>query len=616
MADPATRAPSVLLYDRVDENRRLSRRLVALFVLGTLPAALFVSVYAAVWIILGTPLMAVVEGAESRAITVFGVVTVVVGHALLAVALWRYRRAPEAILRRVGARPVTAADEDFRRSVASLCIGAGLPVPALHVCETATPNAFVVGHDPQDSALVVSRGLLDALERLELEGVLAHELAHIGNEDVRLNTTLAGVLRTFILPLPIRILFWLTVIPAGALLMTPGDEFGFGEGYRWLFAGQFAVTVWVLTWPTIGRLLQHALSRKRELLADAQAVLLTRYPDGLARALLKLERLRAAEGPFASPQVAHLMILGPKPLFAAFATHPDVATRVAALAAMGATDAATLRARIAAAPPPTARAAIARPPPAPAESRFAALQRTAAIGLAAMVGHLLFVALVAAVWRIPAAQWTGYLGFASFGGFAIAAWTGARARQRLRGPQGGAPLPGKAIAALLLVFLGTPLLMMAFALDQMSQQAVARVVCGPLAAPVGAPGPCELTVGLLVGALWIPAGAALGVFHDRILALLAQRFTRGGMRSPSGGRVEPTPPEAPPRGPSDRFSDRSSDRSSGRFSGRSSTEPRAGPCEQGRPSTDDRAVCPRCGGASPAGTSRCQWCGASMNDEQ
>lgn len=603
MTDAVTRAPPVLVYERVDENRRLSRRLVVLFVLGTLPAALFLSAYAAVWIILGTPLMAVVEGTESRAITVFGVMTVVVGHALLAVALWRYRRAPQAILRRVGAQPVTAADEDFRRSVASLCIGAGLPVPALHVCETAVPNAFVVGHDPDDSALVVSRGLLDALERLELEGVLAHELAHIGNEDVRLNTTLAGVLRTFILPLPIRLVFWLTVLPAVAMLFD-SREFGLDRAYRMLFAGQVAVTVWVLTWPTIGKLLQHALSRKRELLADAQAVLLTRYPDGLARALLKLERLRAAEGPFASPQVAHLMIMGPKPLFAAFATHPDVATRVTALSAMGATDAGTLRARVAAAPMPAARAPTARPRPAPVESRLAALLRATTIGAAAMLVYLLFVVLVAAVWQLPAVQWRGYLAFATFAGFATAAGLGARAATRLTGQGLVPPMLRKAMTALLVLFVGMPGLMMLFAMDMMSQEAAARNVCGSLAGPAGTPGACEVTVGLLVGALWIPAGAALGVFHDRILLFVARQYTRGWMRSTRTGRFDPEPPEARPRSPIDRLA------------GTGATEPGTGPREHGRASTDERTVCPKCGGASPSDARRCQWCGASMDEDR
>lgn len=603
MTDAATRVPPVLVYDRVDENRRLSRRLVALFVMGTLPAALFVSAYAAVWIVIGSPLMAVVQGNESRAITVFGVVTVVVGHALLAVALWRYRAAPQAILRRVGAQPVTPADEDFRRSVASLCIGAGLPMPALHVCETATPNAFVVGHDPTDSALVVSRGLLDALERLELEGVLAHELAHIGNEDVRLNTTLAGVLRTFVLPMPIRVLLWLTVLPAVAMLLDSG-EFGFDRTYRMLFGAQVAVTLWVLAWPTIGKLLQHALSRKRELLADAQAVLLTRYPDGLARALLKLERLRAGEGPFASPQVAHLMIMGPKPLFAAFATHPDVATRVAALTAMGATDMARLRARVADATAPTARAPAVRSPPAsaPAESRPAALLRVTLIGVAAMFGYLLFAALVALVWQLPAVQWRGYLAFASLGGFATAAWLGTRAAGRLPGQGLAPPMLRKAMAALLLLFVGMPGLMMLFAMDMMSQEAAARNVCGPLAGPAGTPGACEVAVGLLVATLWIPAGAALGVFHDRILLAVVRQYSQGWMRGTRTGRFDREPPEARPRGPLDRTSRPNA------------VEPGAAPGEHGHASTDEPAVCPKCGGASPADASRCQWCGASMGE--
>ncbi|MEN9314677.1 MAG: hypothetical protein RIS35_1070 [Pseudomonadota bacterium] len=530
MVESARRTPPVLIYDRVDENRRLSRRLVALLVIGTLPVALFVSAYAAVWIVLGSPLLAVVAGSESRAITIFGVVTVVVGHVLLAIALWRYRQAARTILRAVGAKPVGDTDEGFRRSVASLCIGAGLPMPALFVCETPVPNAFVVGHGPEDSALVVSRGLLDALDRLELEGVIAHELAHIGNEDVRLNTTLAGVLRTFLLPLPIRIVFWLSVPPAVAMLFDAG-EFGLDPAFRWLFAGQLAITCWVLAWPTLGRLLQHALSRKRELLADAQAVLLTRHPDGLARALRKLEQLNGGTGPFASPRLAHLMILGPKPLLAAFATHPTVATRVAALSAMGATETATGSARVADASAPVRRTPTSHPASEPHEPRLATLLRACAIGVAVMVGYLLFVVLVAVVWRLPTQQWTGYLPLAGFGGFVVAGWLGARASAGF--PWGGlvAPVLRKALSGLLALFVGVPVLMMLFSMDLMSQSAVVRNVCGSPGNAAGSPGACELAVGLLVGALWVPAGALLGVFHDRMLRWIARQLAHG-----SGGR--------------------------------------------------------------------------------
>lgn len=610
MADAAPRPSPVLVYDRIDENRRLSRRLLVLFVLGTLPAALFVSAYAAVWLVMSTPLMLVIENAGEQAMVIFGIVAVVVGHLLLGVALWRFRTAPAAILRRVGARPVGEAEEDFRRSVASLCLGAGLPMPALHVCDTDVPNAFVVGHDPGDSALVVSRGLLASLERLELEGVIAHELSHIGNEDVRLNTTLAGVLRTFMLPLPVRVMLWLTVIPAGALLLAPGGEFGFDGGWRWLFAGQFAVTVWVLAWPTIGKLLQHALARRRELLADAQAVLLTRYPDGLARALLKLEQRHGGSGPFAAPQVAHLMILGPKPRFAPFATHPDVATRVAALTAMGASGSAALRARLereaAQAPvgaPGATKAATARPPPI--EPRPAAWLRVSAIALAASVAFLLLVVGIAVAFRLPTAQWIGYVRTAGMVGFLLAIWLGARAAPS-RGTEGWVPRPLRGfIGAVLLLFVGAPVAMMLYMVGlDLQEQAVANL-CDEGTGRL--PGACALSVGTLVGALWIPVGAAAGVWHDAILRGWARRFAQGSFatrraRWPEDDETELPPRRADPPEVAQVHPARGHDEAS-----RSRTAPPNAP-------PSGRSVCPGCGGASPPDARRCQWCGAEIHD--
>ena len=610
MADAATRAPPVLVYDRVDANRRLSRRLVALFVVGTLPVAIFVGAYAAVWIVMATPLMLVLERSGEQAMAIFGVVSVVVGHLLLAVALWRFRTAPAAILRRVGARPVGDAEEDFRRSVASLCIGAGLPMPALHVCDTDVPNAFVVGHDPGDSALVVSRGLLASLERLELEGVIAHELSHIGNEDVRLNTTLAGMLRTFILPLPVRVMLWLTVIPAGALLMDPGEEFGFEGAYRWLFAGQFAVTIWVLAWPTVGKLLQHALARRQELLADAQAVLLTRYPDGLARALLKLERLRAGSGPFAAPQVAHLMVMGPKPVFAPFATHPDVTVRVAALTAMGASGSAALRARLeraAAAMPAGAPCAPEAPavPVLPMETRLAAWLRVSAIALATTVGFLLLIVVIAVAFRLPTAQWIGYVQTGGFPGFLLAAWLGVRAAPR-RGTEGWVPRPLRGVVgALLLLFVGAPVAMMLLGMAMLAQQAAVVNVCGPQT--IDGQGACALSVAILVGALWIPVAAAAGVWHDVILSGWARRFAEGSFAThrASGLDEEDARPPRAATGPAAGHgtADRASDEDSQGFAAR----PRA--------NASGRSLCPKCGGASPSDARRCQWCGEELHGD-
>jgi len=214
---------------------------------------------------------------------------------------------------------------ELHRILENLAITAGLPKPRLYVIDDPAPNAFAAGRDAKHAVVAVTTGLLERLDRTELEGVIAHELSHIGNRDI-LVMTVAVVLAGFLAILAdifLRVSF-------------------FGGGNREnknpivLIAGIVAI---VLA-PIAAQLIQLAISRKREFLADASGALLTRYPDGLASALSKIASYGAPMKK-ANHATAHLFISNPFGTHQAgrfvaklFATHPPVEERIAALSHM------------------------------------------------------------------------------------------------------------------------------------------------------------------------------------------------------------------------------------------------------------------------------------------
>lgn len=214
---------------------------------------------------------------------------------------------------------------ELHRIVENLAITAGLPKPRVYVIDDDAPNAFAAGRDPQHSVVAVTTGLLARLERSELEGVVAHELSHIGNRDI-LVMTVAVVLAGFIAV--IADLFLRMSFHGG------GDR---DNRNPLLLIGAIAAVVIA---PLAAQLIQMAVSRKREFLADASGALLTRYPDGLASALQKIS---SYEAPMhrASHATAHLFISNPFGAHEAgrfiakmFSTHPPVEERIAALTEM------------------------------------------------------------------------------------------------------------------------------------------------------------------------------------------------------------------------------------------------------------------------------------------
>jgi heat shock protein HtpX len=213
--------------------------------------------------------------------------------------------------------------------VEEMAIASGLPLPAVYIIEDSAPNAFATGRDPEHSAVAVTSGLLAKLNRDELQGVIAHEMAHIKNYDIRfamLMAVMVGVI-ALISDAYLRGVFRSS---GGSSRRSSKKGGGGAAAVFLLLALLFAILA-----PLVGKLIQLAVSRQREYLADATAAELTRYPEGLAQALIKISRdedvLEAA-----NRATQHLYIVNPIKPFedrakALFSTHPPVEERIARL---------------------------------------------------------------------------------------------------------------------------------------------------------------------------------------------------------------------------------------------------------------------------------------------
>lgn len=210
--------------------------------------------------------------------------------------------------------------------VENLAITAGLPTPRIFLMRDPSPNAFATGRDAKHAVVAVTTGLLDILDRSELEGVLAHEMSHIGNRDM-LVSTVAVVLVGFVALLSdmfLRSMFW------GSFGGNRDDR-----GRNGAIIILIGVILAVLA-PLAASLMQLAISRKREFLADASGAMLTRYPEGLARALQKISQNHTPMK-YANNATAHLFIANPLKgggkhwLSGLFLTHPPMEERIAAL---------------------------------------------------------------------------------------------------------------------------------------------------------------------------------------------------------------------------------------------------------------------------------------------
>jgi heat shock protein HtpX len=200
-------------------------------------------------------------------------------------------------------------------------------MPKIYIIEDSAPNAFATGRDPQHGVICLTTGVIAKLEKTELEGVIAHELSHIGNRDILLSTVVV-ILVGFITLMVDWFRNW--TIFGGK---SRDNESGGGQLQVILFI--IAIVLSILA-PIAAMLMQLAISRKREFLADADGALLTRYPEGLAKAL---EKISADQEPLevANRATAHLYIANPfkgKKVSKLFQTHPPIEDRVAALRGM------------------------------------------------------------------------------------------------------------------------------------------------------------------------------------------------------------------------------------------------------------------------------------------
>ncbi len=298
------------MYKQIDSNKRKTALLVAIFIV--------------VVILIGWVFSQLTEAGYSG-IIIAAVIAIIM-------ALAGYYQGDKVALMTAGAKgPIVKSDNPYvYRIIENLIITAGLPLPKIYLINDPAINAFATGRDPQHASLAITTGAIEKLENEELEGVLAHELSHIKNYDIRLMTVvivLVGII-ALLSDWFIRINFY------GSGKKNRSDNNGGRLQIIILMAG----LVLLVLAPLIGKLIQLAISRKREFLADAAGALLTRYPEGLAKALEKIavENMPVKK---ANNATAHLYLANPfgrtKHFMSQFfSTHPPIEERIKNLRAM------------------------------------------------------------------------------------------------------------------------------------------------------------------------------------------------------------------------------------------------------------------------------------------
>jgi heat shock protein HtpX len=267
-----------------------------------------------------------------RALLVGGVAA---GISLL-LSLLAYYSGDSMILTISHARPIEHKDDpELFNVVEEMAIAAGIPVPRIYVIDDSAPNAFATGRDPRHAAVTITTGLRTKLTREELQGVIAHELSHIRNYDIRLMLLMAVLVGTVVM---LADFFWQVVgfsSPRGGRRDRDSGKDGGGPLAMILI---ILAVILALIAPLLAQLIQLAVSRQREFLADAGAVELTRYPQGLASALKKIDADPAILK-VANRGTAHLYIANPVTKFearahTAFASHPPIKERIRRLEAL------------------------------------------------------------------------------------------------------------------------------------------------------------------------------------------------------------------------------------------------------------------------------------------
>lgn len=295
------------MYNQIDSNKRKSLILIILFILAVIAIG---------WLF-----------GELLGYGYWGlIIALIISWAM---ALFSYYRGDKVALWTARAQEIHQEENPYVwRLIENLCITAGLPMPRVYIIPDGALNAFATGRDPKHASIALTAGIIEALEKPELEGVIAHELSHIQNYDIRLMTIviiLAGTM-ALLADFFLRSQFW----GFGRKKSNDNDN---GLGIILLVIG----IILAILAPIAAQIIQLAISRKREFLADASGALLTRYPQGLASALEKISSSTPLKG--ASNATAHLYISNPfsgtkKFMAKLFSTHPPIEERIEALRKM------------------------------------------------------------------------------------------------------------------------------------------------------------------------------------------------------------------------------------------------------------------------------------------
>jgi len=307
------------VYEQVDANKWKSATVVAIFAMVTALSVYFISMGLAVY--LG-------DTGEIGGVGMMGVALIISGLT----SFTGYWFSDKIVLGISGAKPADRKKDFIFYTVAeNMSLAAQVPMPKLYVINDTATNAFATGRDPQHAVICATTGILSKLNRTELEGVIAHEMSHVQNYDIRLMSVVSVLVGMVVLlgDMFMRATWW------GS--RSRGDRDDKGSGAIFIVIG----LIFAILSPIVAQLIQLSISRRRELLADASAVKLTRQPEGLLNALVKIsadhEPLEAA-----NKATAHLYIINPLKnrhdaigWFAGmFNTHPSIEERVKQLREM------------------------------------------------------------------------------------------------------------------------------------------------------------------------------------------------------------------------------------------------------------------------------------------
>jgi heat shock protein HtpX len=288
-------------------------------------------------LIVGAVLLLGAVGYALGTIWATGPVGLVVASVIaLVMAVGSYRFGDRVVLASARAKEVTPQEQPrLHNIVEGLSIAAGIPKPRVYLVPEAAPNAFATGRDPEHASIAVTEGLLQSLNRVELEGVVGHELAHVVDRDILVGTVVATLAGAVILLSEFFMRSWLW----GGFRGRRGGDRGGGGAEAIIFAVGLVLLVLA---PIFAQVIRFSVSRQREYLADAQGALLTRYPPGLASALRKIGAASAIPMHSANNATAHLWLNQPSrvqgegvgTLERLFSTHPPIQDRIRRLEEM------------------------------------------------------------------------------------------------------------------------------------------------------------------------------------------------------------------------------------------------------------------------------------------